>query len=723
MKHNLIYAAGYYPLMHDKSEWERDLKRMHDLGIRLIRTAELFNSWDQIEPEPGVFRFDFLDEFFDLCATYGMKILLGTGTASPPYWLHEMHPQVNILNNHNESYPNNVSYSWACIDNPDYRSACENYIRTLVSRYQRHEALYAYQIHNEIGFPFMPLKEGDVDLYCYCDFSVGQFRNWLKNKYQSLDAINRAYRWGATNTLYTTWEQVEPPRVKPTGWSSVTRWLDWRIFWMQNIVSFVKWQNDIIKTIDMSHITTTNIFFLKSQDPLGALTALDQFEMAKAVDIIGVDLYPGSGNKLENMPEFASMCLDLSRSTSAWLGKDYWLLEMESGPINGWILGPSRNVKGFDLERNVFEAIGHGAKLTLYQGFREWDFQPLHWGAIVDLDGEETERTEAAKKIGDVLSRYNRLFSEANTPKGKIAIVVSKENAIVVNGMGQETFLLKALRGAYTYFWQQNYRVDFITPEQIKQGYAKDYVLIYMPFMAVIPEELACCLAEYVEQGGNLVATARCGMLEEHGWYNHQIPCHSLQRTFGVSAFDAYAGEHPNITYKMKRYVGHWHREEVKILEPSASIIARFDDDSPAVVLNRYGKGCAIYFATHPDVGMMEHKSELLCDVLSDFLQRENILPEVELEYTNRSIKEIDAHYLADEQGGLLIITNYVQKTNSGFFAGGKKSIRVKINTERRYRKAVDLMTGSVVARIMDCGFMDIDIVENRVFILRLTED
>ncbi len=718
-----LYGAGYYPLMHDEVDWERDIRLMKDSGINLIRTAELFNTWDRIEPSKGHFNFDFLDKFFDLCEQYGMKILLGTGTASPPYWLHEMYPDVNILNNHGEQYPNNVSYTWACIDNPGYLKETERYLRTLVERYKYHKALYAYQIHNEVSFPFMPLKSGDIDMYCYCDHSKNHFREWVKDKYKTLDQLNHVYRWGATNTCHTSWEQVEPPKTKPSSWSSVTRWLDWRLFWMDNFVKFIGWQHEIIKELDREHITSTNIFFLKSQDPLGVLTALDQFEMAKVVDMIGYDLYPGSGDKLEKKPEFASMFLDMSRSTAKPLGKNYWLMETDSGPINGWVLGPSRNVKGFDLIRNVFEAVGHDAKLTLYQGWREWDFQPLHWGAIVDLDGKPTERTEAVKTIGDVMKVHGKSLVAANNPKGEVAILISKENAIVLNGMGQDDFLMKAMRGAYTFFWKKGYQVDFVTPEQVANGYVNDYKVMYMPFMAVINEELAEGLDAYVRQGGNLIGTARCGMLGEYGWYNHQIPCFKLGETFGISAFDAYSNTHPQITYRMKPYKGYWHKEEVKVISDNVKVIARYNDDSPAVTIHTHGEGSAIYFGTHPDVAYLEENSYLLWDILDDVFEKADIRPMIQLNYTNEKYNEIDAHYLQGEGADYMIVTNYANKNHGGFFNGQEKCVRITINAHKIYEVCLDIMTGKELALKQDGNVVLIEttVIRNKVQLLQLT--
>lgn len=722
MQEQLYYAAGYYPLMHEKEDWEKDIQTMKACHINLIRTAELFNTWDRIEPEEGKYNFDFLDEFFSLCEKYNMKILLGTGTASPPFWLHKKYPDVNILNNHNEQYPNNVSYSWACIDHAGYLKECERYIKDLVNRYKNHPALYAYQIHNEIGFPFMSLRENDIDMYCFCDYSTRKFQQWLKNKYKDLDHLNYAYRWGATNTVHNSFEEVIPPKTKPTSWSSVTRWLDFRLFWMDNYVKFVKWQNDLIKTMDQAHPTSTNTFFLKGQDPLGVITGIDQFEMAKAVDFIGYDLYPGSGDKLEQRPEFSSMFLDMCKSTVMPLNKNYWILETESGPINGWVLGPSRNVKGFDLERNIFENIGHGAKLNLYQGFREWDFQPLHWGALVDLDGHETERTKAAKYIGSIIEDYSHQLLEAKAGDGKIALLISKENAIVVHGMGQEEFLMKALRGAYRVFWEKGYDIEFITPEQVKNQYINKYKLVYMPFMPLIDKNLAGYLDDYVKQGGLLIGTARCGMLGENGWYNHQVPGHQLADTFGISVRETDKNMTPNITYKNKNYKGYWHKEGLEVKE-NVTVLARFNDDQPAVTKNYYGKGVAIFFATHPDAAYLEESSYLLWDVLDDELKEHGIKSDLEIEYTNRLYKEIDGHVLYGKEKAYIILTNYVTKNHSGFFINNQKKVRIKLrHTEYKTIKNIVNNINYEINQKHDSVVFDVTIEKNKVTMLELSK-
>ena len=91
----------------------------------------------------GEAEFGFLDEFFNLCAEYGMKILLEPERFHRPFGFIISIRDVNIMNNHGDRYPNNVSYSWACMDHPGFLKESERYIRTLVGPIQGTILLWA----------------------------------------------------------------------------------------------------------------------------------------------------------------------------------------------------------------------------------------------------------------------------------------------------------------------------------------------------------------------------------------------------------------------------------------------------------------------------------------------------------------------------------------------------------------------------------------------------
>ena len=188
-----------------------------------------------------------MDFFFDCCQEYGIQILLGTGTASPPQWLKKIDKSIPIMDAEGKQYPSDATYGWACPHNPTYEKYWKRYLKTIVLRYKDHPALYGYQIHNEIGFPFMS-DENKVAKYCFCEHSKRNFGTWLEKKYCSLEELNKSYWWSASNPYYSSFQDIQPPSSLPKSWSSVTRWLDFRQFMIDSIIEFVRKQKDWINT-------------------------------------------------------------------------------------------------------------------------------------------------------------------------------------------------------------------------------------------------------------------------------------------------------------------------------------------------------------------------------------------------------------------------------------------------------------------------------------------
>ena len=82
----------YYPEHWDRALWADDAARMRDLGIRFVRIGEF--AWSAIEPRPGAFEWGWLDEAIDTLAGAGLKVILGTPTATPPKWLVDRSPEI-----------------------------------------------------------------------------------------------------------------------------------------------------------------------------------------------------------------------------------------------------------------------------------------------------------------------------------------------------------------------------------------------------------------------------------------------------------------------------------------------------------------------------------------------------------------------------------------------------------------------------------------------------
>ena len=178
----LSLGTCYYPEHWDKKLWRDDLRRMKENGIFTIRIAEF--AWSKVEPEEGVFTYEFFDEFLEVAKEANMKVIFGTPTATPPAWLTEKYPEV--LNCRLDGTPfyhgmrRHYNYN-----SPKYQELCKRIVEKIASHYAKHPAIVGWQIDNEINC--------EVNEF-YSESDTLAFREFVKEKYQTLDALNEA--WG-----------------------------------------------------------------------------------------------------------------------------------------------------------------------------------------------------------------------------------------------------------------------------------------------------------------------------------------------------------------------------------------------------------------------------------------------------------------------------------------------------------------------------------------------
>ena len=82
----------YYPEHWPEALWPEDAARMAATGISWVRIGEF--AWSRIEPSQGQFDWDWLDEAIGVLGAAGLKIVLGTPSATPPRWMLEVFPDM-----------------------------------------------------------------------------------------------------------------------------------------------------------------------------------------------------------------------------------------------------------------------------------------------------------------------------------------------------------------------------------------------------------------------------------------------------------------------------------------------------------------------------------------------------------------------------------------------------------------------------------------------------
>ena len=604
------FGVSYYPPHHDASDWARDMDLMAEAGLTVVRSAELLASWDRIEVARGRWEFGWLDQLFDLAEERDMQILLGTGTCSPPVWMAGEWPDLQVVSREGVQYPIASAWSWACKDHPGYLAEAERWIGQLIERYGGRPELLGWQIDNEPGHPFVEREGRSAEMYCYCEHTEARFREWLQERYDTLEALSDAWRWDPTNHRYDDWSQVRAPRSTPTEWGVVTAYLDWRRFIAGRVAEFIGWQHHMLKAQTPALPTMTNVFIWSRHDPFGVRIAQDPWRLAQEVDAIGYDLYPGIGKREYEQPDYVGMYLDYARSSALANGRAFWLPEIESGPINGFILGPDRWTDADDIRRLSIDGIGAGAEVILYQGYREWDCIPIHWGALADLEGQPTERLAAAGDAARAAGAAADLVLRARADRAPVAFLYDFDIGAACTGMGAMEMLLDGISGAYRAIAGAGYEVEFVSFRELESLECR---LLVLPFTVLLPTDAAAAIDAFVRRGGHVLAFAKVAMLDGRGWYWQRRPGGGLDEVFGAreSRIDVEQGPitvDVPVTPRLPGWaggavIGVWHRQA---LDPGAAdVIGRFADGTPALTVNRHGEGTAWLVGTHLDVSVI----------------------------------------------------------------------------------------------------------------------
>jgi beta-galactosidase len=189
----------------------------------------------------------------------------------------------------------------------------------------------------------------------------------------------------------------------------------------------------------------------------------------------------------------------------------------------------------------------------------------------------------------------------------RVAIAYSFDNMQATNPVGPDqtntvkpyivTPYLAQAHAAFEPLFKDNVDVAVINVAHEDLG---RYRLLVVPGMYLLDKASTDAIRRFVADGGTVVMTAWSDKVNEHNqWYDTPLPG-GLTDVFGLRT---------NAFYNAGTLVTRFGAEDIKgssghyeVLEPAtAEVLARFtnvDGAPPAITVNRYGKGRAIYVAT-----------------------------------------------------------------------------------------------------------------------------
>ena len=104
-----------------------------------------------VEPTEGRYDFSWLDRAMAVLAERGIRVILGTPTATPPKWLMDAHPDIYMEDERGvrKGFGSRRHY---CYNSATYRHYAQGITQALVDRYGRSPQVAAWQIDNSYNF-------------------------------------------------------------------------------------------------------------------------------------------------------------------------------------------------------------------------------------------------------------------------------------------------------------------------------------------------------------------------------------------------------------------------------------------------------------------------------------------------------------------------------------------------------------------------------------------
>jgi len=580
----LKLGVCYYPEHWPREWWSDDAWRMADMGLSWVRIAEF--AWSRIEPDAGRFDWRWLDEAVETLGAEGLKIVMCTPTATPPKWLIDAHPDilpVDVRGNVRQ-FGSRRHY---CFSSETYRDESARITEALAARYGQHAAVQAWQTDNEYGCHDTTLS--------YSPDATRRFRGWLAQRYQSPDALNRA--WGNVfwSMEYRDFDEVDLPNLTVTEANPSHR-LDYRRFASDEVASFNKIQTDIIRRLSPGRSITTNFMPFE--------TGFDHFAVARDLDFASWDSYPlgtlesawpDADQKLRYLrqghPDLVSFSHDLYRAVGH--GR-WWVMEQQPGPVN-WARNNPAPLPGM-VRAWSWQAFAHGAETVSYFRWRQAPFaqEQMHAG-LNRPDRSEDVGGHEARIVASELKAMDELGPCAQAP---VALVMSYEGdwEISIQPHGGGFSWIRLAWEAYSALRKLGIDVDIVAPDADFAGYK----LVVCPSLPILAE----ATLEALERSGALVLLGpRTGSRTREGAIPPNLPPGPLQarvpmRVLRVESLRPGAG--PTVRLDGAALPGKLWRE---IIETTAEVRATFaEDGGPALIAH----GRWRYLATWPEPALFE---------------------------------------------------------------------------------------------------------------------
>lgn len=575
----ILYGGDYNPNQWPKEIWEQDMVYFKDARINSA-TINVF-SWAKIQPAEDTYYFDELDEIVEMLSKENYDIVLATSTGAMPAWLYKKYPEVARTDYFGRHHKFGQRHNH-CPNSLVFQKYAKALVEKLAERYAHNPHVTCWHISNEYG--------GE----CYCENCEKAFRVWLKNKYGTIEAVNKAWNmefWG--HTVYD-WDEIVLPNALGDGMENGTDTafaglsVDYRRFMSDSMLENYKMERDVVRRYNPDTIITTNL--------MGTYKFLDYFKWAKEMDIVSWDNYPSY-----NTPwSFTAMSHDLMRGLK---DAPFMLLEQTPSQQN-WQPYNSLKKPG-QMRAQSIQTMAHGADTVQFFQLRRsvGGCEKFHGAVIGHVGHNNTRVFREVKQLGEELERLGT-STLGSVNQADVGIIFDWDNYWALDytsGPTEDLKYVDQIHHYYKFFYDNNIGVNMIP---VDADFSK-YKIVVAPVLYMVKQGMKEALTKFVENGGILITTFMSGLVNESDNVHlggYPGPLRELAGVW-VEEIDALAPEQTNtITFTDGTRMSCNLLCDLMHLE-GAQLLASYDENfyagMPAITKNTFGKGCTYYIGTN----------------------------------------------------------------------------------------------------------------------------
>lgn len=641
-----MYAPFCRTLAVPKEQWDDDLKKMAENGYTVVHG---FAEWHDIEYKKGKFDFSDIDYMIESATKHGLKVIVNVATQnsvgfySPRWLMEEYRGNGDGFIDANGHQVVQGQFVVPCIDNPFYQKYATRYLKQVAMHFANDIRVSGYVLWGE---PILCLPNLGSSSICYCKHTVAKFRNYLKEKYKTIENLNEAWKTEGPSS-FKSFKHVQAPRGAARQLGGFVSWEDWKEFMEGNLAGHIKNADKIFKENGAMQPTICEML-------TGIHNSIDSWKLAECTDIIGTSCFDRPGR-------MAALYLGMADSMGRSLNKSTFVVEAGSGPVK-YVL-PVRSPSYNELSSTLLQRASFGIKGLMYWCWRARvsDVEGNDFG-LVRPDGKVLKKTSQLGCLAKELSKAYEKYQKSER-KSEVVILSSQYINHLMDFENMTDNYIDALKGANFMMQDLHVNSDFISEKQILLGGLDKYKVLILPCSYVLSEEVCDKITKFTQNGGVVIADYLLAEKRPGGVCYTSLPGGGLDKVFGVEREDIYPIDHKSL-YVDNNYGILENSVIEELFIKDANVLHEYEK-YPVVTENKFGRGKAIYLSSQFFKGYLTKPKVKQREIIKNILISAKInIPFKVLSADLEDNTPIVISNLFDKQNGLL---NILTVTNSDY--------------------------------------------------------